>query len=170
MAFNFNNGIWKNAFLSVNKTASALQRTITTSSVCNRVSVGRYRPIEGRKQLLTYDQAIKPHEIAHKKSWNTWNTSTLEGGRRQSLTAIEDMFIRRFIYGAWFSNVKGQQIIIKRHHNIVRIAFCMPKKLNPQAAYFMTGFSEQLLSIWLHCPVKLEIQAVEQYEGYVKIV
>lgn len=97
-------------------------------------------------------------------------SGTLEGGRRPQLTTIEDMFIRRFIYGAWFGNVQGQQIIIKRQHNIIRIAFCLTKRMNPQSAYFITGFCEQLLSIWLHCPIKLEIQSVESYEGYVKIV
>ncbi|XP_034250023.1 28S ribosomal protein S24, mitochondrial [Thrips palmi] len=170
MAYNFSQNIWKNALLSSNHGAWALHRTISTTPVRNRVSVGRYKPLEGRKQLLTYDQAIKPHELAHKKSWNTWNTSTLEGGRRSQLTTIEDMFIRRFIHGAWFCHIKGQQIIIKRQHNIIRIAFCLPKKLPPQSVYFITGFCERLLSIWLHCPVKLEIQAVENYEGYVKIV
>ncbi|KAJ1529731.1 hypothetical protein ONE63_006484 [Megalurothrips usitatus] len=170
MALNVTKSVWKNVLLSRHGCALTLERSISTTPACNKISTGRYKPLEGRYQVLTYDQAIKPHELVHMKSWNTWNTSTLKGGRRSQLTTIEDMFIRRFIHGAWFCNTVGEQIIIKRQHNIIRIAFCVPKTVSPQNCYFITGFCEEMLSIWLHCPVKLEIQTTEPHEGYAKVI
>ncbi|XP_026291701.1 28S ribosomal protein S24, mitochondrial [Frankliniella occidentalis] len=170
MALNLTKALQMNVFIKSASSALRQECQISTTATCHRISVGRYKRLEGRSQLLTYEQATKPHEIAHWKSWNSWNTSNLLGGRRTQLTAIEDMFIRRFIYGSWFCSVVGEQIIIKRQHNMIRIAFLISKRMNPQSVYFLTGFSEEMLSIWLHCPVKLEIQAVEPFEGFVKVL
>ncbi|KAK3915532.1 28S ribosomal protein S24, mitochondrial [Frankliniella fusca] len=170
MALNLTRALHKNALSKAAFNALPLERTISTTAPCLRISVGRYKKLEGRYQLLTYEQAHKPHEIGHWKSWNSWNTSNLLGGRRTQLTAIEDMFIRKFIHGSFFGNVVGGQIIIKRQHNIIRIAFCVTRSTNFQSVYFMTGFCEEMLSIWLHCPVKLELQTVQPYEGFVKVI
>ncbi|KAJ8985373.1 hypothetical protein NQ317_008407 [Molorchus minor] len=76
---------------------------------------------------LTYEMANPPHQIAHRKTWNSWNTTNLQGGLRPSETAVEDQFIRKFMVGTW--------------HRLLR-------------------YTEELLSFWLQCPVKLELQSV----------
>ncbi|KAJ8960465.1 hypothetical protein NQ318_013749 [Aromia moschata] len=55
--------------------------------------------------------ANPPHQIAHRKSWNSWNTSNLQGGLRPSETAVEDQFIRKFMVGTW------HRLFAKRDHN-----------------------------------------------------
>ncbi len=37
----------------------------------------------------------------------------------------------------------------------------------PKVIYFLIGYSEELLSCWLKCPVKLELQTVESNEDVV---
>ncbi|CAH2085292.1 unnamed protein product [Euphydryas editha] len=72
----------------------------TSSALCRVVS-GKYRITKKRDRPLTYEMANPPHYIAHRKSWNSWNTSSLKDGLRKSETAVEDEFIRRFINGTW---------------------------------------------------------------------
>lgn len=122
--------------------------------------------------------ANPPHFIAHRKSWNSWNTcmynfyylikcyncskfsANLEGGLRSPETAIEDVFIRRFMTGTWHS-LFVSEIIIKRQHNIIRIAGIVRQAVSPRKMYFLIGYTEELLSFWLQCPIKLELQTVE---------
>ena len=76
---------------------------------------------------------------------------------------IEDLFIRKFIVGTFPSQL-GSEVMIKRQHNIVRIAFIIKretKRTAPKSIYFLIGYSEELLSFWLKCPVRLEIQSIE---------
>lgn len=42
-----------------------------------RVQSGRYRVTPKKDRPLTYEMANPPHYIAHRKSWNSWNTCTL---------------------------------------------------------------------------------------------
>ncbi|XP_012285513.1 28S ribosomal protein S24, mitochondrial [Orussus abietinus] len=136
-----------------------VQRHLHVTSVVNKTQAGRHRPSLRRNKPLTYEMAYAPHDIAHRKSWNSWNTSNVTDGNRVPETTIEDVFIRRFMEGTWH-NVFLCDIIIKRQHNIIRIAGIIKQTLNPQKMYFLIGYSEELLSYWLQCPIKLELQSV----------
>lgn len=52
------------------------------------------------------------------------------------------------------------EIIIKRQYNLIRIAGIVRQSVNPRKMYFLIGYSEELLTFWLQCPVKLELQTV----------
>lgn len=86
-------------------------------------------------------------------------SANLEGGLRPAETAVEDMFIRKFITGTWHALFLSE-IIIKRQHNIIRIAGIVRQSISARKMYFLIGYSEELLSFWLQCPVKLELQSV----------
>lgn len=123
--------------------------------------------------------ANPPHYIAHRKSWNSWNTckypiqfnyiktnkefllfpATIVDGLRPAETAVEDIFIRRFIGGTWHSLVCSE-VIIKRQHNHIRIAAIMRQSVSARKMYFLIGYCEELLAYWLQCPVTLELQTV----------
>ena len=85
--------------------------------------------------------------------------ANLEGGLRSSETAIEDMFIRKFVTGTWHA-LFVSEIIIKRQHNIIRVAGIIRRSIGARKIYFLIGYTEELLSFWLQCPVKLELQTV----------
>lgn len=86
-------------------------------------------------------------------------TATMLDGLRPSQTAIEDVFIRKFITGTWHALVCSE-IIIKRQHNMIRIAAIMRQGITSRKMYFLIGYTEELLSYWLQCPVTLELQTV----------
>ncbi|XP_003706237.2 mitochondrial ribosomal protein S24 isoform X1 [Megachile rotundata] len=142
------------------------KRCVHVSTVLNKTQSGHYRPKARIRQPLTYEMANPPYQIAARKSWNTWNTSNLKDGNRPAETVIEDMFIRNFMQGT-FHSLFASEIIIKRQHNIIRISGIMLRKINPMRAYFLIGYTEQLLSYWLHCPVKLEIVTTEMKEDVI---
>lgn len=81
-------------------------------------------------------------------------------GLRPAETALDDEFIRRFITGTWHDLI-ASEIIIKRHHNIIRIAAITIQKISVTKMYFLIGYTEELLGYWLQCPIKLELQTVE---------
>ncbi|XP_055377288.1 28S ribosomal protein S24, mitochondrial [Condylostylus longicornis] len=135
------------------------KRWIHITPVLERVQSGRYRITPKKDRPLTYEMANPPDTIAHVKSWNSWNTSTLEGGLRPSETAIEDIFIRKFITGTFHALVCSE-IIIKRQHNHIRIAALLKRSITPRKMYFLIGYTEELLSYWLQCPITLELQTV----------
>lgn len=93
-------------------------------------------------------------------------TANLQDGLRPSETAVEDMFIRKFITGT-FPGLLVSEVIIKRQFNHIRIAFLMKRMINPQKVYFLIGYSEELLANWLQCPITLEIQSVAKPEDTV---
>ncbi|XP_068218090.1 small ribosomal subunit protein uS3m [Palaemon carinicauda] len=135
------------------------KRSIQTTSIAFKVTSGRYKVTRDRSKPLTYEMANQPCMIAHRKSWNSWNTTSLYEGMREPETAIEDMFIRKFMTGTWH-NLFVSEVIIKRQHNMIRIAGIIQQKIIPRKMYFLIGYSEELLSYWLRCPVKLELQTV----------
>lgn len=67
------------------------------------------------------------------------------------------MFIRKFMTGT-FHGLICSEVVIKRQYNHIRIASIMSRQLSPRKMYFLIGYSEELLSNWLQCPVTLEIQ------------
>nr|XP_023023421.1 28S ribosomal protein S24, mitochondrial [Leptinotarsa decemlineata] len=85
------------------------------------------------------------------------NPYNLDGGLRSSETAVEDLFIRKFVTGTWH-DLFLSEVIIKRQHNIVRIAGIIHRSVSARKIYFLLGYTEELLSFWLQCPVKMELQ------------
>ena len=136
---------------------------------------GEYKVTINRTKPLTYEQAMKPTDIAFRKGFNAANTAQLEGTflEREKIgqdiphkTFTEDLFIRKFMAGTWPETISDKtNIIIKRQHNLVRIAFIIgQRKHSPDRIYFLIGYTEELLSYWLKCPVKLEIQSIDSYD------
>ncbi|XP_024944883.1 28S ribosomal protein S24, mitochondrial isoform X2 [Cephus cinctus] len=142
------------------------QRYLHVTAVASRTQAGRHRATPRRTKALTYEMANPPHYIAHRKTWNSWNTSNVMGGNRPGETAVEDIFIRRFMTGTWHA-LFVSDIIIKRQHNIIRIAGLVQRSLAQRKMYFLIGYSEELLSYWLQCPVKLELQTVASKEDVI---
>ncbi|KAJ8921517.1 hypothetical protein NQ315_003135 [Exocentrus adspersus] len=137
------------------------RRLLYTTPVHYKKQAGRYRVTHRGDFPLTYEMANPPHQIAHRKSWNSWNTSNIVGGVRPAETAVEDVFIRKFMSGTWH-NLFVSEIIIKRQYNIIRIAGIIQRTVNPRKLYFLIGYTEELLSFWLQCPIKLELQTVAE--------
>lgn len=80
-------------------------------------------------------------------------------GLRPAQTAVEDLFIRKFITGTWHGMICSE-IIIKRQHNMIRIAAIIRQAITARKMYFLIGYTEELLSFWLQCPITMEIQTV----------
>lgn len=122
---------------------------------------------------LTYERTIAPSGIGHHKSWLAWNTSSFpelswdHAGR----VGVEDVFIRRFLAGT-FHQMFVDELIIKRRGNEVRIAgiICLATPyftVSRRQVYFLVGFSEQMLSYILKCPVTLELTTVKKREDVI---
>ncbi|CAL8140929.1 unnamed protein product [Orchesella dallaii] len=147
-------------------------RLLQTCSILSKSQSGRHSPTIKHNKPLTYEEAQKPNEIAMRKSWTTMNTSALDFkedgkkrlgalfGVRTSQTVTEDMFIRRFLTGTWH-NLFVSEILIKRQANMIRIAGLVVRSIPPRKMYFLIGYTEELLSYWIQCPVKLELQTVD---------
>nr|CAG4648378.1 EOG090X0I6M [Moina brachiata]SVE93364.1 EOG090X0I6M [Moina brachiata] len=145
-------------------------RQIHASAACCKVQAGRYKITQRRDKPLTYEMANPPHFIAHRKSWNSWDTTTLKDGLRAAETAVEDVFIRRFMTGTWH-DLFCSEVIIKRQHNMIRIAGLIRQNIPARKMYFLIGYCEELLSNWLQCPVILELQTITKKEDtYFKFI
>ncbi|VDO84665.1 unnamed protein product [Schistosoma mattheei] len=74
----------------------------TGNTICKNTRAGVVRRTRDQSHPLTYEQAKKPHQIGLMKSWNSWNTSNLEGeDRYTSEVTLHDQFIRTFINGTF---------------------------------------------------------------------
>ncbi|XP_063788017.1 small ribosomal subunit protein uS3m isoform X3 [Pseudophryne corroboree] len=120
-----------------------------------RVRVGK------RDKPVTYEQAHPPHYIAHRKGWLSQHTSNLDGEGGAAERTIEDVYIRKFMYGT-FHGCLANEIVIKRRANLIVICAVLNRYHNAQKLYFLTGYTETLLSYLYKCPVKLELQTVEE--------
>lgn len=151
--------------------------------------MARYKISLKRDKPLTYEMSNPPHQICHRKAWNSWNSSKwifsaklscmhpwrhpfslinavihllalMQGHKqRESQTIIEDLFIRKFMSGT-FHGLLCSEVIIKRQFNVLRIASIMHRGISPRKMYFLIGYSEELLSNWMQCPTTLEIQTI----------
>ncbi|KAK8769205.1 hypothetical protein V5799_014333 [Amblyomma americanum] len=130
-----------------------------TTATLEKNRAGRYRVTRNHSRPLTYEMANPPHQIAHRKAWNSWNTSNLQGGLRRSETLVEDVFIRKFMTGTWH-RLFVSEILIKRRANMVFIGGIVHRVVIPRKMYFLIGYTEEILSYILKCPVKLELQSV----------
>ncbi|XP_050088833.1 28S ribosomal protein S24, mitochondrial [Anopheles aquasalis] len=144
----------------------AARRSLHTTALAAKSQSGRYKISPKGDRPLTYEMANPPHQIAHRKAWNSWNTSSLEGELRPSQTMLEDDFVRRFMAGTWHGMVLSE-VIIKRQHNHVRIAAIILRSIPARKMYFLIGYCEELLSYWLQCPVTLELQTTDDRKDVV---
>nr|ACO15635.1 28S ribosomal protein S24, mitochondrial precursor [Caligus clemensi] len=153
-------------------------RHLSRSSVLSKEKSGHYKSTPRRTFGLTYEMSNLPKDIAYKKSWNSFNTAQLEGTflEREAIgqdlphkMVIEDMFIRKFMNGTW-PDAFDTEILIKRTHNLIRIAGITNRYLQARKMYFLIGYTEEMLSLWLKCPVKLELQTAEKNATIVKYI
>ncbi|KAM7540249.1 hypothetical protein Aperf_G00000042605 [Anoplocephala perfoliata] len=134
-----------------------LRRPICTSSCLSKnTRSGVIRRTRNMSEALTYEQSKKPHQIAVLKSWNSWNTSNIHSEDHYTgVLTYQDFLIRLFIRGTFPTYVLSE-IIIKRKFNEVFICFNLLNRISSNEFYFLVGYSEQMLSYLLRCPVKVE--------------
>ncbi|KAL3876344.1 hypothetical protein ACJMK2_034203 [Sinanodonta woodiana] len=145
-----------------------IRRGFGTSTICRALNPVQNKNLRAGKQKvsinhdkpLTYEQTQPPNMIGVSKSWNSWNSGSLNGEREKNAAQIvfEDIFIRKFMYGTWH-NLFANEVIIKRRYNQIIIAGLIEQR-NHNTIYFLIGYTEELLSFLLKCPVKIEIQTV----------
>ncbi|GFQ73519.1 28S ribosomal protein S24, mitochondrial [Trichonephila clavata] len=158
----------RNLFLSPINTILA-NRTFSTSAICCKAQAGRFKRTRNHSKPLTYEQFNAPNQIHHRKSWNTWNTSNLldaDDGIRASQTALEDFFIRKFMFGTWH-RIFVSDVIIKRRHNLIVISGIITQNLQVRKLYFLIGYTEEMLSYIFKCPIKMELQSTPERKDVV---
>lgn len=111
----------------------------------------------GILRICKFDAASCILIIRVNKRFNFLNYSRGELRTAQCIT--EDAFIRKFMVGTWHSLVLSE-VIIKRQFNHIRIAGLIKQGISSRKMYFLIGYTEELLSYWLQCPVTLELQTV----------
>ncbi|XP_003965473.1 small ribosomal subunit protein uS3m [Takifugu rubripes] len=143
---------------------SSAGRSLHVTAVCCKNRAARVRVGKGDKPV-TYEQAHPPHYIGERKGWLSQHPSNLKGEGGAAERVIEDMFIRRFMFGT-FHGCLANEIVIKRRGNILIVCAMMLQKMQPSKFYFLIGYSESLLSHLYKCPVKLEIQTLQDKPVY----
>ena len=131
-------------------------RNFQTSSPLFRTVVARPKKTKKKTNPVTYEEILPPHFISVRKGYNSFNTSNLLGESRSGETAIEDMVIRKFIEGTWHRLLIGK-LIIKRRANQIILSGLFHQSLAPSKFYFLQGYTEEILSYLLKCPIKMEI-------------
>ncbi|XP_022104425.1 28S ribosomal protein S24, mitochondrial-like [Acanthaster planci] len=139
-------------------------RCLQTTAVCCKTVAGRVKVSKGEKPI-TYEQANPPFQIGVRKGWSAQHTANLKNENGAADIAMDDLFIRKFIYGT-FHNCLATDLIIKRRANQIILVGIMLRNLAPQKYYFLSGYTEELLSHWFKCPVKMEIQIVDDRPIY----
>jgi small subunit ribosomal protein S24 len=81
-------------------------------------------------------------------------------GRSAEVT-FDDIIVRKFMKGTW-PGLLASEVIIKRRQNMVVVAGLVFQELTSRKMYFLVGYSEEMLSYLLKCPVRLEIQTVQE--------
>uniref|UniRef100_G3NAX3 Mitochondrial ribosomal protein S24 n=1 Tax=Gasterosteus aculeatus aculeatus TaxID=481459 RepID=G3NAX3_GASAC len=135
---------------------------VTAARCKNRAA--RVRVGKGDRPL-TYEEALPPHHIAHRKGWLSQHTGNLRGEEGTAERTVEDVFVRRFIFGT-FHGCLANELVIKRRGNVLVVCALMLQKLQPQKFYFLIGYSETMLSHLYKCPVKLEVQTLQDKAVY----
>jgi small subunit ribosomal protein S24 len=152
--------------LDQNLIKTVFNREIHLTSISAKCVAGRYRVTIKQDRPLTYEMANKPQYIAARKSWNSWNTSSLEGVERTFDVTVEDFFIRKFIFGTWH-RLFLSEVIIKRRANLIVISGIIVQSLSARKIYFLIGYTEQILSYILKCPVKIELQTTSDKKALI---
>nr|XP_028597086.1 28S ribosomal protein S24, mitochondrial [Podarcis muralis] len=140
------------------------RRDFRTSVACCKNRAARVRVGKGDKPV-TYEEAHPPHFIAHRKGWLSQHTSNLSGEGGAAERSVEDVFIRKLIYGT-FHGCLASDIVLKRRANTLVICAIFLQKLRPSKFYFLIGYTETLLSFLYKCPVKMEVQTVREKVVY----
>ncbi|XP_061732073.1 small ribosomal subunit protein uS3m [Nerophis ophidion] len=143
---------------------SPTSRSLHVTAVCCKNQAARVRVGKGDRPV-TYERAQKPHDIGHRKGWLSQHTSNLKGEDGAADRVVEDMFIRKFMFGT-FHGCLANEVVIKRRGNLLIVCALMLQKMRPHKFYFLIGYSESLLSHFYKCPVKLEIQTLEEPQIY----
>ncbi|KFP75352.1 hypothetical protein N310_08910, partial [Acanthisitta chloris] len=92
-------------------------------------------------------------------------TGNLEGEGGAAERAVEDSFLRRFMYGT-FPGLLADEVVLKRRGNLLVICALLARALPPHKIYFLVGYTETLLSHFYKCPVRLELQTVPGRVAY----
>lgn len=140
---------------------SQVQRNgIHSTATLNSKKAGRHKTTKTQDKPLTYEEANKPDQIGVRKGFNSINTSSLHIGLRKAEIFQEDLFIRKFIHGTW-PKLLMSDVIIKRRANLVVLNFMALRSLSPQKFYFLIGYTEEILSQFLKCIVRVELQTID---------
>ncbi|XP_074837835.1 small ribosomal subunit protein uS3m [Carettochelys insculpta] len=139
-------------------------RTLHTTAACHKNRAARVRVGKGDKPV-TYEQAHPPHYIAHRKAWLSLHTSNLDGEGGAAERTVEDVFIRKFIYGT-FHGCLANEVVLKRRANMLIICAVFLQRLPAHKFYFLLAYTEVLLSFLYKCPVRLEVQTVPEKVVY----
>ncbi|XP_053125853.1 28S ribosomal protein S24, mitochondrial isoform X2 [Hemicordylus capensis] len=142
----------------------ARRDSFQSSAACCKNQAARVRVGKGDKPV-TYEEANPPHYIAHRKGWLSQHTSNLDGEGGAAERALEDVFLRRFLYGT-FHGCLASEVVLKRQANLLRVCAVFVQRLPPSKFYFLIGYTETLLSFLYKCPVKLEVQTVPEKVVY----
>ncbi|XP_068012746.1 small ribosomal subunit protein uS3m [Melanerpes formicivorus] len=129
-----------------------------TTPACLKARAARARVGKGDK-AVSYERALGPHHIAHRKGWLSLHTGNLEGEGGAAERALEDSFLRRFLYGT-FPGILADEVVLKRRGNLLVLCLVLARALAPAKLYFLLGYSETLLSHFYKCPVRVEVQTV----------
>ncbi|NXD32001.1 RT24 protein, partial [Spelaeornis formosus] len=133
-------------------------RRVPLTPLSPQTRAARVRVGKGDK-LVTYEQAHAPHYIGHRKGWLSLHTGNLCGEAGAAQRALEDAFLRRFLYGT-FPGLLADEVVLKRRGNLLVICALLGRALPPHKLYFLLGYTETLLSHFYKCPVRLELQTV----------
>ncbi|XP_054031049.1 28S ribosomal protein S24, mitochondrial [Dryobates pubescens] len=129
-----------------------------TTPACFKVRAARARVGKGDK-AVSYERALGPHHIAHRKGWLSLHTGHLGARGGAAERALEDSFLRRFLYGT-FPGILADEVVLKRRGNLLVLCLVLARALAPAKLYFLLGYSETLLSHFYKCPVRVEVQTV----------
>ncbi|KAM6432031.1 small ribosomal subunit protein uS3m isoform 1-T1 [Liasis olivaceus] len=135
-------------------------RGFRSSAASGKSHAARIRPRKGN-QPVTYEAAHPPHFIAHRKGWLSQHTGNLNGENEAAERTLEDVFIRKFIFGT-FHGCLADEIVLKRWANTLTICAILIQNLPPHKIYFLIGYTEVLLSFFYKCPVKMEVQTIPE--------
>ncbi|XP_008302971.1 small ribosomal subunit protein uS3m isoform X2 [Stegastes partitus] len=144
--------------------SSSGSRGLHVTAACCKNRAARTRVGKGEKPL-TYEQAFHPHHIGHCKGWLSQHTSNLKGEEGAAERTMEDVFIRKFMFGTFHGSL-ANEIVLKRRGNMLIVCALMIQKMSPLKFYFLIGYTETLLSHFYKCPVKLEVQTLQDKAVY----
>ncbi|XP_075592632.1 small ribosomal subunit protein uS3m-like isoform X1 [Balearica regulorum gibbericeps] len=134
-------------------------RHLHTTPACLKTRAARVRVGRGDKPV-TYEKAHAPHYIAHRKGWLSRHTGNLAGEPGAAERAVEDAFLRRFLYGT-FPGILADEAVPKRRANLLVVCAVLAWGLPPAKLRVLGGgYAETLLTHFYTCPVRLELQPV----------
>lgn len=139
---------------------SEQQSAIHSSAPLTSKKAGRHKTTRTQDKPLTYEEANKPDMIGVRKGFNSFNTSSLALGLRKPEIFHEEVFIRKFVHGTW-PKLLMSDVIIKRRANIIVLNFMAQRIISPQKMHFLIGYTEEILSYFLKCIVKVELQTID---------